>query len=709
MNLKRFLPVLTLLLAVIPGVVERPAAAQAASNHRPRVAVLDFDYATVMSSSSAMFGNNVDVGRGITDLLVTDLVKDGTYSVIERQALNKIMAEQNFSNSNRADPTSAAKLGKLLGVDAIIVGSITEFGNETKKTNLGGGGGNWHGYGMGGVGHSNSKANVGITARIVNVDTGEILGVAEGVGQSSRSSTSLLGGGGNWRGFGGGNADFGSSDFQNTIIGEAVKMAVDKLTTEVISNAPRIAVRAVTIDGLIAAVEGGQIVLNVGRKAGVNVGDKLEVVRVTKEIKDPSTGTVIRRLTTSVGIIKATDVDDASSVCSPVSGSGFQVGDHAVTPGTSPGVGGGVSAAPARASASYASSATSTPQSVTSVTPSADPNSGGGDQPNFTAIKAEFLPGEKTVFFDDFSDMAGDDAPPHWKIRGATPELRVAGNTRELALIGDRYDIFPNHTSLPKNFTMEMDMLCEELKPGILNGCGSINYYFHSKSGREEWLFKVWIGFDNVTEDKKAVEWRLGLWDAKEALGQKSLITEWNKPVKIAMWVQNGRVRFYVNGDRVFDFNQVEISDIASLDINFWTRETTMALRRVRFAESTPDFSQTIASSGKFVTHGILFDTDSDRVKPESAAVIQSIAKGLMQATDLNFEIDGHSDSTGNAAHNMDLSKRRAEAVKSILVSQFNIDAGRLTTAGFGSSKPLDSNSTPAGKANNRRVEFVRK
>jgi outer membrane protein OmpA-like peptidoglycan-associated protein len=385
------------------------------------------------------------------------------------------------------------------------------------------------------------------------------------------------------------------------------------------------------------------------------------------------------------------------------------VGDHAVTPGTSPGVGGGVSAAPARASASYASSATSTPQSVTSVTPSADPNSGGGDQPNFTAIKAEFLPGEKTVFFDDFSDMAGDDAPPHWKIRGATPELRVAGNTRELALIGDRYDIFPNLTSLPKNFTMEMDMLCEELKPGILNGCGSINYYFHSKSGREEWLFKVWIGFDNVTEDKKAVEWRLGLWDAKEALGQKSLITEWNKPVKIAMWVQNGRVRFYVNGDRVFDFNQVEISDIASLDINFWTRETTMALRRVRFAESTPDFSQTIASSGKFVTHGILFDTDSDRVKPESAAVIQSIAKGLMQATDLNFEIDGHSDSTGNAAHNMDLSKRRAEAVKSILVSQFNIDAGRLTTAGFGSSKPLDSNSTPAGKANNRRVEFVRK
>ncbi len=340
---------------------------------------------------------------------------------------------------------------------------------------------------------------------------------------------------------------------------------------------------------------------------------------------------------------------------------------------------------------------------------SAAPQTAGGSQPNFVAIKAEFVPGEKALFFDDFSDMSGDDAPPHWKIRGATPELRVAGSTRELALIGDRYDIYPNITGLPKNFTMEMDMLCEEQKAGIVNGCGSINYYFHSKSGREEWLFKIWIGMDRVTEDKKAVEWRIGLWSEKEALGQKTLITEWNKLVKVAVWVQNGRVRFYINGDRVFDFNQVEISEIASLQMNFWTGEKTMALRRARFAESAPDFSQTILSAGKFVTHGILFNTDSDVITSDSAAVIQQIAKGLAANPDLKVEIDGHTDSTGAAAHNMDLSKRRAEAVKNVLVSQFNIDASRLTTAGLGSTKPIDSNDTATGKANNRRVEFVRK
>jgi curli biogenesis system outer membrane secretion channel CsgG len=292
---------------------------------------MDFDYGTVQTASSAIFGTNVDVGKGIVDLLVTGLVKDGSFSVIERKALDKIMTEQNFSNSNRADPTSAAKLGKLLGVDAIIVGSITEFGNETKKTNLGGGGGNWHGIGLGGVGHSNSKANVAITARIIDVDTGEILGVADGKGQSSRSSTSMLGGGGNWGGFGGGNADFGSSDFQQTIIGEATKQAVEQLAVNLDADSSKVGVRTITVEGTVAAVEGGQIILNVGGKAGIKVGDQFDVVRVTKEIKDPTTGAVIRRLSTSVGVLKATDVDDLSAVCAAVSGSDFKIGDKVKT------------------------------------------------------------------------------------------------------------------------------------------------------------------------------------------------------------------------------------------------------------------------------------------------------------------------------------------------------------------------------------------
>jgi Curli production assembly/transport component CsgG len=245
--------------------------------------------------------------------------------------MDKILAEQNFSNSDRANPTTAAKIGKLLGADAIIVGSITQFGNDKKTTNVGGAGGGFGGFGLGGVGHSKTKAVVGIDARIVDIDTGEILVVGEGKGESSRESTSLTGGGSNWHGFGAGNVDFGSSDFQNTIIGEAVKIAVTDMSGQLVAGAPKLVTRTIVVQGLVAAVDGGQVILNVGSKNGLKVGDEMSIERVTKEIKDPSTGQVIRRMTTPVGVIKITDVDAGSAVAVIVSGSGFKVGDAAKT------------------------------------------------------------------------------------------------------------------------------------------------------------------------------------------------------------------------------------------------------------------------------------------------------------------------------------------------------------------------------------------
>jgi curli biogenesis system outer membrane secretion channel CsgG len=312
------------------GAAAAPGA-QAPQGRRKRVAIFDFDYATVKTGTAALFGTDIDVGKGIADLLVKDLVTDGTYSVIERKQLDKILGEQNFSNSDRANPASAAKIGKILGVDAIIVGSITEFGNETKNRNVGGGGGGFGGFGIGGIGHKETKANVMIDARIVDIDTAEILGVAEGKGESKRSSTSLLGGGGNWHGWGGGAVDFGSSDFQQTIIGEATKAAVDQMTSGLIADAPKLSARTVKVEGLVAAVDGDQIVLNVGAKTGIKVGDHMSVERVTSTIKDPATGAVLRKMTTKLGELEVTDVDDVSAVCKSVSGTGFKVGDVART------------------------------------------------------------------------------------------------------------------------------------------------------------------------------------------------------------------------------------------------------------------------------------------------------------------------------------------------------------------------------------------
>jgi curli biogenesis system outer membrane secretion channel CsgG len=306
------------------------AAGVAGAQQKKRVAIMNFDYSTVRSGVQAIWNADVDIGKGIADLLVDKLVQDGTYSVVERKALDKILAEQNFSNSDRADSNSAAKIGKVLGVDAIIIGSITEFGRDDKKTDVGGGalGGVTGRFGIGGISKKNSKAVVAITARMISTDTAEILASATGKGESSRSGTGLLSNGGSTSTAIGGIVDMKASNFANSILGEAVKASVDAAATQLESKAGALPVKTVSIEGLVAdAAPDGTLVINVGSSNGVKVGDKLQVKRATRKITDPATGKVIRQIEESVGQLTITEVD-ASSAVGKFSGAGKpQTGD----------------------------------------------------------------------------------------------------------------------------------------------------------------------------------------------------------------------------------------------------------------------------------------------------------------------------------------------------------------------------------------------
>lgn len=196
-----------------------------------------------------------------------------------------------------------------------------------------------------------------------------------------------------------------------------------------------------------------------------------------------------------------------------------------------------------------------------------------------------------------------------------------------------------------------------------------------------------------------------------QELGRKRIPADWSQPAKLALCVQDGRLRVFLNGEKHLDFNHVEMPPLTRVDFthDFYGANQSIGYRSIRFAESTPDFSQIIMSSGRYVTQGITFDTGSDRIKPESAPVIQMIAKDLDTNPALKLLIEGHTDSVGNAQANMDLSKRRAEAVKSVLAAQFKVDAARPATAGLGATKPAGPNGTPHGRAQNRRVEFVKR
>ena len=217
------------MIRLIASLVLLAVTCAAQTSGKKRVAVLDFDYGTVQSYVSSIYGSNQDVGKGITDMLVEKLVKDGKYSVIERKALDKILAEQNFSNSDRANPATAAKIGQILGVDAIIMGSITKFGRDDKSKAIGGAGLSSHGFGIGGIKSNEAKAVCAISARLVDTTTGEILAAVTGEGESKRSGTSLLGGGGGGGGAGVGAFDTHASNFGQTLLGEAVTQAVTEV------------------------------------------------------------------------------------------------------------------------------------------------------------------------------------------------------------------------------------------------------------------------------------------------------------------------------------------------------------------------------------------------------------------------------------------------------------------------------------------------
>jgi curli biogenesis system outer membrane secretion channel CsgG len=218
-------------LAVAAGL---PARAQSS---RPTVALLDFDFASIQH----WWSGNQDIGKGIADMIVDELVNDGSFRVIERKRLQAILAEQNFSNSERADPSakSVAAIGKALGVKYLIVGSITKFGLEDNSKSVGGGAFGGGKFGIGKVGKSEGKANVAITARMVDTSTGEIMASAKGDGTSKRSGF-LLGGAGGGGAGGGGEIKFGASNFQDSILGEATETAVKATVAKLVAAKSRL-------------------------------------------------------------------------------------------------------------------------------------------------------------------------------------------------------------------------------------------------------------------------------------------------------------------------------------------------------------------------------------------------------------------------------------------------------------------------------------
>jgi curli biogenesis system outer membrane secretion channel CsgG len=247
--------------------------------------------------------------------------------VIERNALDKILNEQNFANSDRADPATAAKIGKILGVDAVIMGSITQFGRDDENKTYAGGAAVARKFGLSGLQKREAKAVVGVTARMVDTTTAEILAAATGAGESTRKGTSLVGAGGGGGNAAGGGYDMTSKNFGETIMGEAVHQAVNSMATQLDQKAEALPTRKAEFSGLVADVSGNTLILNIGRSSGVQVGDAVEISRPVRTVKDPATGKVIKTVTNTMGTATITEVDSDSATANYSGSAPAKVGD----------------------------------------------------------------------------------------------------------------------------------------------------------------------------------------------------------------------------------------------------------------------------------------------------------------------------------------------------------------------------------------------
>jgi curli biogenesis system outer membrane secretion channel CsgG len=278
------------------------------------IAVDTFDYGTVRSAVQAIFGTQVDIGKGIQSLMMKRLAETGKYRVVERQNLAKIMAEQDLGASNRAARAPNARIGRIVGADAILMGTIVTFGRDDQRRSVSLGGYVPKVFGRGAVGVGEDKAVVAISYRLVDAETSEIIDQGEARGESKRKAKVFdIAGGSGGRG-GAAGYDMTSANFAETIIGEATIATVDQLADQANKQEPKVRKRNLEVETRVADVSGARVYLAAGTNEGVSMCDRFEIFRVRREITDPVTKEVIDYDLEKMGDLVVTEVRDRVAI-----------------------------------------------------------------------------------------------------------------------------------------------------------------------------------------------------------------------------------------------------------------------------------------------------------------------------------------------------------------------------------------------------------
>ena len=332
--------------------------------------------------------------------------------------------------------------------------------------------------------------------------------------------------------------------------------------------------------------------------------------------------------------------------------------------------------------------------------------------------KFDFVPGDQLIAFEDFSQDAIGDFPAKWNTNSSGEVVTIEGAEGQWFKFGGPGVVYPEFVKeLPEHFTLEFDVTgleesgtCSDLHiqfrtaEGSLlssNDAGLLNLYLTPRGANKGHTPYVAVSVNDVDGNRAMDNTR---WLAERSSSLHPPISH------VSIQRQKGRLRMYLDEEKIWDLPRA-FSDAISYRLvleDAGCVENPIIFSNLRVAIGAPDTRNKLITEGRLVSHGIHFDSGSHRIKPESYGSLREIAAVLNENSGVNVRIIGHTDSDGDQAKNLELSKRRADAVKEALNKEFNVPIARMQTDGKGQTEPIGPNDSPQDKANNRRVEFVK-
>ena len=333
-----------------------------------------------------------------------------------------------------------------------------------------------------------------------------------------------------------------------------------------------------------------------------------------------------------------------------------------------------------------------------SGTETSQPAAAGASEDMSLYTKFDFVPGDKVIFYDDLSGEEIGEFPSRWRLdKGVFENAKQGG--KNYILCTDKGTIRPRIVTgpFPPKYTIEME------------------FYVKGGDTRGHWFTIEW--YNDQDEEIGVFRMQDNVHTFLSLMGKDLATKDLSTPLAggihtMRVMATKSTMKCYIDNERVANVPAVEGFKPVDIGVSMdpWLDEpdNPMLVGTFRYAEGGKTLREQLDEAGRIVTHGILFDSGSDKIKGESYQTLKEIGQLLTDDPKLRLSIEGHTDSDGTDDYNLKLSQRRSESVRTYLIENYKVDGNRLESKGWGESKPIDTNNTPEGKANNRRVELVK-